>query len=722
MAEVIEYSHLIALIAAFLSAQIAAFLIAYKWVAAVRSLVASIKSHPIEPPYRAVAIAKLPWLIEVEERVGERGLSSATRAESLVQLESSFGDKWSFAILHRAAVLAPLLGVLITSMEFLRIGLRGSGGESLDIVTMILPLILGVGAGALLAAINQVLLMLLEHATASLLAAIHRWLRRFEHLGENIERATRVELVELKEVIHRHEIAIRQNAEAITSSSRALTDVSQQLVSYGSSLSESVSRVPQALHAIAEASEKNVTKLGNAIDKACEFGERLDGAVIRFENCVVDQFLPAAQRQELVSRGVNGFLNDVERLTAALAGAAGDLSKSIRQQRDLSAAMSDFFANDAKGHAEQLAIMERHVDDCIRSVTDFTAQLSGAVELVARQIAAGGATLTQLDQAAFNIANAIDNDLRQSLVAHRDMAESVSATTKNASIAVAELSRTIPNLRESVEIQRESIEQFRDSVHGLTVPTHQSLARAARELDVGTTDLSESIARFREFLLLMAGEVKRLLPVCDQTMQTLSPAALALRQAVEEQLRPALEAQEELITRQSEAISGLTAHLQTFASYSASLDQGISARQHSDREVNEAARSLNHAAIQLKRVIGSRTDPGQYNFTDAVLGLQGAITGLQQILSSGSRTLDEEIRNLNTVVQSVTSLLAGLKSISDMTASHDTPARFADLLESLRETVELLPKKLSDAVAMTGVKNQNKSRGLFSWFRPSRKN
>lgn len=709
------HGHIILIILGCIAVQVTAFMAARKWVDSVRCLLTEITTHPLPPAQRTAALAILPWVAELDDRAGVHGLSPSTVSEAIVELELATDDRWEFAILHRSSVLAPLLGVLITSGEFLRIGLQEFDGESLEMATLVLPLILGVGAGASLAVLNQFLLLFLRRSTAFMLSAARRWLRQFESAFDQSQRADNAQYGELTSAIREHIGVMRRNSETMEAALSGFEITSQGLSDFGRSLSHSIARVPASLSGIADAAERSTAALDRAVKTSCEAADRMNAAIARFECCVRENLVPAAERQEQVSRGLNAFISDATSLRETLAAAANELWAAVMNQRELTQQVQTFFVKDAEQHREHMTVMEARVDDAVRHIAALCTQLHNATMVMASEVTSGGAAFNAFSKTVTAFDQVIHDQIRSALAAFLEAADCLSSSTQHTAVILRELHKSIPALGESVEIQRESIELFRDSVEKLTVPTHQALSKAAVELNSGSEDLTESIKRFREFLVASAGEVKRMLPVLESSVHSLNPAAMEFREAVEGQLMPSLKLQQSLLESQSDAIESVTEQLRSLAVSAASLTAEVSARRQADCDVREATRKLHEATSQLANAVESGFAPVQGNFVDAVTRLGPAITGLQQLLTSGSHSLDSEIGNLNQVVQSMTSLLVALREVRDFASPDGTPQQLLIALNTVARSLDQLPSRISDAVAKVAATGENGKRlGLFS--------
>jgi hypothetical protein len=101
--------------------------------------------------------------------------SAFTREDALQELDTHIASDGSYLLLQRMSVMAPLLGVVLTVAGFYWLDV-GSDETSLQgILAAVTPLVSGVGTGAVLAMINQILLHIAGRRVESLRTTARTW-------------------------------------------------------------------------------------------------------------------------------------------------------------------------------------------------------------------------------------------------------------------------------------------------------------------------------------------------------------------------------------------------------------------------------------------------------------------------------------------------------------------------------------------------------------------
>jgi hypothetical protein len=120
---------------------------------------------------------KLAWLQWVDFNFPADATcpSNFTREDVLQELDTQIASNGNYLLLQRMGVMAPLLGVVLTVAGFYWLHV-GDDVQSLQTILLaVTPLVSGVGTGAILALINQVLLHIAGRRVESLRMTARTW-------------------------------------------------------------------------------------------------------------------------------------------------------------------------------------------------------------------------------------------------------------------------------------------------------------------------------------------------------------------------------------------------------------------------------------------------------------------------------------------------------------------------------------------------------------------
>ena len=119
--------------------------------------------------------AWLHWVVANFPGDATRWSNNFTRDDALQELDTRIASNGNFLLLQRMSVMAPLLGVVLTVAGFFWLNIRGEDQSLQNILSAVTPLISGVGTGAVLALINQLLLHVAGRRVESLRMTARSW-------------------------------------------------------------------------------------------------------------------------------------------------------------------------------------------------------------------------------------------------------------------------------------------------------------------------------------------------------------------------------------------------------------------------------------------------------------------------------------------------------------------------------------------------------------------
>jgi hypothetical protein len=98
-----------------------------------------------------------------------------SRDDALQELDTRIASQGNYLLLQRMGVMAPLLGVVLTVAGFFWLDVGGENESLESIIGAVTPLVAGVGTGAVLAMINQMLLHVAGRRVESLRTSARTW-------------------------------------------------------------------------------------------------------------------------------------------------------------------------------------------------------------------------------------------------------------------------------------------------------------------------------------------------------------------------------------------------------------------------------------------------------------------------------------------------------------------------------------------------------------------
>lgn len=219
-----------------------------------------------------------------------------TRDEALHELDVRIASDSAYLLLQRMSIMAPLVGVVLTVVGFYWLDVNDAGEQSLQtILTAVTPLVSGVGAGAVLALINQLLLHLAGGRLERLRMAARSWFDGaiWRHVGDRAGAAARGALVDHEKV------------------ARSFAATAAQLERTASAFQADMIGIPQALRGAREALDASAQMLTDLLPAATRSVANLDVSVAAFRTTVDREFIEAARLHHRASKMLANAVGDL---------------------------------------------------------------------------------------------------------------------------------------------------------------------------------------------------------------------------------------------------------------------------------------------------------------------------------------------------------------------------------------------------------------------------
>lgn len=407
--------------------------------------------------------AWLDWVLSIFPAGGTRPPSNFTRASVLEELDTRIASDSSYLLLQRMGVMAPLMGVVLTVIGFYWLEVDKASEQSLQtILTSVTPLISGVGAGAVLALLNQVMLQAVGGRFERVRMAARTWFDAaiwrhltFEPASDSKKSIAAMETFAsiLVNVAQRH----TESSDRIQASTASLQQAAGKFAQTVAAIQGEISEIPGALAGIRNAAAASAQALEDFIPAGARAVANLDVSVAAFRTTIDHKFNEAAQIHFDASKLLKASAAHIESATSALNARTDDLNRSTL------------------GTAESLA----RIDDSLSAAADTLAKTS---ERVGQTIDSDfGPSQAALHGAASAFADSADK-----------LAGFIEHGIQPATQDLATLHRHLAGLQETIE----SIQRFsgaREDVDRLT----ESLSQAAAIADA-ISSLPEQIRELLE--------------------------------------------------------------------------------------------------------------------------------------------------------------------------------------------------------------------------------
>lgn len=404
------------------------------------------------------------WLWWVDSIFPAGGSRTATfnREVVLHELDAHWASDSSYLLLQRMGIMAPLLGVLLTVIGFYWLEVDETQEQSLSsILLAVTPLVSGVGAGAVLALINQGLLQTVGGRIDRVRMAARTWfdLAIWRRLAGDAQSST----TDAVAAIERFACIVAESADRhaasfgrIDESTTAMRQAAAQFRDVVGAFHGEIKGVPQALGVLQEAMSASARALQELIPMGARAIANLDVSVAAFRSTIDQEFKDAASLHHKSSKSLSQAVSQIAESTELLRSGSDEMRQSLEAISGTSGSLED-----AGGRLQ-------------RTIEKDTAPAQGAMHDAAAGFAKSATQLTEF------IEQGIAPATQQLAALHETLAgmEEAVASIKRFSQSRADIDRLTASLARSAEIA-EAIAALPEQIRGLL---EESAAQQAETL------------------------------------------------------------------------------------------------------------------------------------------------------------------------------------------------------------------------------------------------
>jgi methyl-accepting chemotaxis protein len=528
------------------------------------------------------------WVVDNFPARSSNPPANYSREDVLQELDTRIASDSDYLLLQRMGIMAPLLGVVLTVVGFYFLEISDSQEQSLQsILLAVTPLVAGVGTGAVLALINQVLLHVAGRRVEALRLAAREWFDAvvWRHIGLDTQAAT----VKAVRAIERLATSVTESATRHDASSNHIAHTSASIKDAATQFGQVVKSFASEIHGIPESlSEvrRSTSAAAASLDELIQIGTRavanLDVSVAAFRTSLDRDFATGAQLHYRSSKILSDSVRQI--------GEAAELLKSgadeMKQTTQAGAASFEKLDDSIR---QQIVPANRRFHEAIQ-------ELSGqatAISKVARDLSSHvEATASELDKTAgrlvpsfSSLCDTVDQRLGPAVIQQGKQFESIGQS-------IERLREVAESMSEGMRGLRTMLEDFSLAV-GRTGPLQESLASTAKEL----TDAGKHLRRSIESDMAPSQRTMR------DSASSVAAAASQLSDFTQQGLVPATR---ELVTLHDtlRGLEEVVASIRNFSHARADIDR-LNATLARSAEISDALAALPE---QLREILDQRTN------------------------------------------------------------------------------------------------------------------
>jgi hypothetical protein len=355
----------------------------------------------------------LHWVNAVFPAGGAGRGMNFKRDDALHELDTRLASDPSYLLLQRMGIMAPLLGVVLTVIGFYWLKVDDAAEQSLgSILLAVTPLVSGVGAGAILALVNQGLLHAVGGRIDRVRMSARTWFDaavwRHVSIESQSASANAVAAVDrfsrtVAESAERHAASFGRIDESTVSLRRAAAQF-QDVVS---SFHGEIKGVPQALNVLQEAMAASARALQDLIPMGARAIANLDVSVAAFRSTVDQEFKDAAKQHYRSSKSLAQTVEQVGESSDSLKVGADEMKRSLELLTSAAAQLESAGTRLQRSVEKDVAPSQGSMHDAVasfeRSATQLTEFVEQGVGPATERLANLEQTLAGMDEAVQSI-------------------------------------------------------------------------------------------------------------------------------------------------------------------------------------------------------------------------------------------------------------------------------------------------------------------------------
>lgn len=268
-----------------------------------------------------------------------------SRDDALHELDVRITSNGDYLLLQRMGIMAPLLGVVLTVIGFYWLKFGEEEQSLRAILLAVAPLVSGVGAGAVLALINQALLHIVGYRAESLRMTARKWFdtviwSQVDRDGRSARGRAIVAMDHLTSSIGQASHRYIDTASHIHESTASIRQAASEFHRVIQSVGEQIRGIPESLHEMRRATMASAQSLDELIRVGSRAAADLDVSVAAFRTTIDREFRAAAKLQHrsgrLIAKSAQQLDSATEQIRAGSHGLkhSADASQASFQRLD----------------------------------------------------------------------------------------------------------------------------------------------------------------------------------------------------------------------------------------------------------------------------------------------------------------------------------------------------------------------------------------------------
>ncbi|MFO0180872.1 MAG: hypothetical protein ACK517_03710, partial [bacterium] len=415
-----------------------------------------------------------------------------SRNECFEELDRSLNDDLRFNILSRLSIAAPLLGVILTAVGFWGFEPPSDTEAFSEIVQSITPMFVGVGAGALLALINQGLLAITEFQHGDVKDSARIWFDKFvwkSRVGP-LDRSTQA-LTEVASSLR----ATSTDQSASIATMRSVADLMHNVANeFRLNLQTFVSEMkglPQNLPRLAEVVNEAADKFGRIVPQCVSAASEFSSSVLKFRQVTEENIAKTYEYQNATAADISESTSRLSESIATLTEGSIKATNVIEEFGSAGAKLLDSLQSSILPYQSYLGGTTERLEWVTGEIKDELVRMQQSFANASQQSIAASEVFSTLAKVSQEFQRHMQEQMGPASQNIRAAAVDIQVIMSNVSDSTSRIEEAALRLADAAKDTSTGAALLKQSVEREVVASHQFLGRATKNFDATAESLLE---------------------------------------------------------------------------------------------------------------------------------------------------------------------------------------------------------------------------------------
>jgi len=649
---------------------------------------------------------QFPWLgwINTHFPAGEDPRGNYSRDDVMKELDNRIAFNNQYILLQRLSVMAPLLGVLMTVGGAMLLNPTTDDLKRLDaLYKQVIPVIAGVGIGALLAFVNQWLLHFCSRSADKLRLAARTWfdVGVWDALGNKTKSASERMMESLgvfAEIVQDSANDHQKSAKLMVEATKAIRHAAGKLQKSTGEFTVQIADLPPELKRLHEATDHAVTAIAKLVPTGQQVMGVLQESVSKFQHSVVEDFGEAARQHRLTMSHVGEATDVLRAATRVLFSECETLHASVKTQTDslnlLNTSISTQVAPATQKFYDQVTQFNGASEELFDRLNALYLEVADGMERIGTLVPSAATAMESLSTSVGAFRQSVEGEFAPAAKGHRESLDQLSKSVHSISSGVEKLQQSSQLMADSAAAHSEVSASLKASVQEEMIPANAELRKVIAAFAPAADQLSSHVQSMGEAIMQARDELLSSAPSMREAFTGLQPAIDSFRNTVENELTEVAGKQKASVDRLIATADGLANSIEQLEQGGARWSDILQSQQES---ADKLQGSINDTVLPAHQAIGGAAT----EFSSALGGFREAFETAVANMSDFDPQVQKALGELTPSIAAFRSTIEGdlAGAAKDQQAMVKSLAQAVDRLNEAADTLRVGGESMNTLIA-----------------------